>query len=708
MLKIIGAISSGGLPITFRSLVRLESEELLAGLVESLKAISKIIVGESKYRAVDYGKDKLLMLDTDNGYTLIALVSRGEEFMRRLLEVIADDVEKNIEEFSGLVTDTLQRKFDAIIDRYVGGIEKISDMDIAYILASTWEKLTSAINSTPELRKKLKNISAIVENERMRDYEYWIKIKKKTKGSFQDALKFVDGGLFDYACAVARRLRDKKAVILAAKSGIIATEMINQATPCLVELGELLNKLGEEDPVVELLKLKVKLKKEEISRKMYLEKHRELLGKIVLDNTIDGLVNAFALVGNELVGTDLLDDVLRIIKDKLRVPYILMRLMVEYNRLFDKLYSVTKYDEIRAEIEKLKHDVSSSRELVYEALKIKIPIRDLGKTYEAYRYGPRCFTHAAYLNLYVLALDILLSSPIPMLDERKNIAMEIIDLYFSDLRRIIDAGYPVWVTMYVDYIQSLASAIHIAYELGNHNERQKLMTILEDILSDILDIFAKNYDSIRPEITILTTLSAVSNFITYKQNKFSEKALLLSFIIIDSLSRQQLDRLRSTEPYNFASILGNILDTIVFLAPFILEKREKEGVMKTYISVISDIAKWMLSQGKVNRDYIINMAMVASEIVESYTEEELEDLIEFLLKLTKIAIPEPDKQEYEFAIVAEGLIELMIKASRRPKLGKYREMAIKYLKRTISILKKYGFTEKAKEIYDNISRIIKE
>ncbi len=707
MIKIIGVISRGGLPITFRSLIELKSKELLAGLVESLKAISKVLIGESKYRAVDYGKDKLLMLDTDNGYTIIALVMRGEEFVRRLLEVIASDVEREVEPFGGLVTDALQKKFDEIIDRYIGGVEILNEVSVEQIIKKLWGTIMDSLSKS-KLSEHLSLIRRKIEKEERYDLNFWIQMKRKVKGNIDDALNFARHGLFDIACAIASKEKSTMGRLLALKTGMLAMEMINQVSPSPKELDYIYRELEERDAGAKLMKGAYRLKIGEISGGMYRDVFGECLSEINLTDDLDGEIYALLLVDTTIVGyPQHAERLLEYLEGRMVVPYLILKLVLEYNRLFEKLYSIASYDEIKPEILDLKHRMASSRKEIEDILDIKIPVRDLGKVHTLYKFLSPCFAHVVNLVLYVFALDILLSSPVPPLDERKIIASEILDLYFRDLRRIISQGYPVWVTVFADYLQSLASSIHTLYDLASAKERKKLISRIHDLVKDVLDVLACNYEKFRMEMSVLTTLSSAINFLMYKQRKYIEEALLLSAIIIDAISIEELERIRDTEPYNYVSIMGNILDTIVFISPLVLPPDKVAEIMHIYVDVITKIAKWMISQGKVNRDYIISTANVAREIIDVLSDDKLEEIINFLLKLVRIAIPDPKKQEYEFAVVAEDLIDLMIESSKRPKLRKYRDIAIKFLEYSKAIFEKYGFEEKAKQIQQYIMNVLK-
>ena len=119
MIKLIGVIARGGIPVRVRALVDLKSEEFLAGMLEAVKALSSMI-GGGEVRMLDFGKNKLLMTESRKGYTVIALVDKAEAYVERLVKIIADDIDNSgIEESTGIVHDGLVRQIDEIIDTYI-------------------------------------------------------------------------------------------------------------------------------------------------------------------------------------------------------------------------------------------------------------------------------------------------------------------------------------------------------------------------------------------------------------------------------------------------------------------------------------------------------------------------------------------------------------------------------------------------------------
>ena len=73
MIKLLGVIAEGGVPIVIKTFVELKREELLPSLIEALKALS-MVIGTGEIRRLDFRQDKLLVVESRKKYTVVALV----------------------------------------------------------------------------------------------------------------------------------------------------------------------------------------------------------------------------------------------------------------------------------------------------------------------------------------------------------------------------------------------------------------------------------------------------------------------------------------------------------------------------------------------------------------------------------------------------------------------------------------------------------
>ena len=106
MIRLIGVLTHGGVPVKIKSSMDAEGELILGPLIEAAKALSNVM-GSGEVRKLGFRDNTLIVTETGKGYTIVALVNKAEDYMDSLLRVIADAIdESEIAPADGVVNDS--------------------------------------------------------------------------------------------------------------------------------------------------------------------------------------------------------------------------------------------------------------------------------------------------------------------------------------------------------------------------------------------------------------------------------------------------------------------------------------------------------------------------------------------------------------------------------------------------------------------------
>lgn len=157
-------------------------------------------------------------------------------------------------------------------------------------------------------------------------------------------------------------------------------------------------------------------------------------------------------------------------------------------------------------------------------------------------------------------------------------------------------------------------------------------------------------------------------------------------------------------PYNFAAFTVNLLNTLAALSLKVLKPDLRDSHLIKTLDCIVDVYKWLLSQGKVSRDMITSLSFFAQKIAKKY--KKIEDLLDFLIALSKIAILDWNKQDYDVALISENFIGLLLKSYKLKHDARYLELAKKIYRISLNAWGKYGFKKKRVELYTKYEKVL--
>ena len=117
MLELLGVIGSNGVPVLIRASENMIKKDVIVYLVSCLNAISELI-GKGETKILDIEDYKLLIVDSNKGYTIIGL-SRGPiEETQILLQAIRDEIDEgDVPKFRDVVTEDIEKRVSNIVDK---------------------------------------------------------------------------------------------------------------------------------------------------------------------------------------------------------------------------------------------------------------------------------------------------------------------------------------------------------------------------------------------------------------------------------------------------------------------------------------------------------------------------------------------------------------------------------------------------------------
>ncbi|NWF96562.1 MAG: hypothetical protein HXY34_10525, partial [Candidatus Thorarchaeota archaeon] len=147
MIRLFGVLSTGGVPVHFKSTGGAE-EMVLGPLIEASRSLSQMM-GSGEVRRLAFKKDTMLLAECEKGYIVVALVTGAEDYMESLLQMVSEAIdESDMPEADGVVTAAHRSIAANIIDRYVVDPPNAS---FSETIAAIWRPVLSAIRSDPHL-----------------------------------------------------------------------------------------------------------------------------------------------------------------------------------------------------------------------------------------------------------------------------------------------------------------------------------------------------------------------------------------------------------------------------------------------------------------------------------------------------------------------------------------------------------------------------
>ena len=686
MIRLIGVLTHGGVPVTVKSSMDAEGELILGPLIEAAKALSNVM-GSGEVRKLGFRDNTLIVTETSKGYTIVALVSKAEDYMDSLLRVIADAIDdSDIAPADGAVNDNHMIIVDEILGTYV---REHIEAGFPETLTMVWEPIVQAMKKDAKLSKAINDVETLLS--RAEPIEKWNEFKTKVSGTLEEALECALQGEFDRACAIAMNIDGPLAGVFSIKMGALTHSMTKVVSPTLAELIEISAQLHEDYPFTDLARTLVGYISGANIPADYSRAFRVAIKRFEFLNDTEHLMLGFLFLDAYVVDyPDFASNLVNLYKEKSEVVCSFIEAIDERGKLFEKLYSITSYDGFRGELGVYKSNISSILSSINWVMDSDL-LWELKKEGKGIEIG---ITASLKLQNYIAVLTALTESPVLTIGERKEILEEVLMLYKDYFRGLMGADIPLFAYTLDSVFQSLSVAHAEYYFLATGETRNQHMDQSIKFVSDIFNVITEEWPKSRVRFSLFVVTNALCPVLT-KSKTIPEVAARMVYLAMRLLDINTVDASQITRPEMYATNFGNTISTLTSMASLVLEGEERIKVLKRCIEIILDIQEWFVSKGVICRDDIITASFHSTLVLDILDNSDLERVTNRVIALNRIAVQDSSKYDYEVAMMASPLIEILIYVWKKLESEKYLKLARETFDTAYSAWIKYGFHEKA-------------
>lgn len=686
MIRLMGVLTQGGVPIKFKSSMEAEGELILGPLIEATKALSNIM-GSGEVRRLAFKDNTLIVTETNKGFTVVALVTKAEDYMDSLLRVIAEKIDESEIQFAdGSVNDAQKLIIEQILVPYVRDHIETSFPDA---LSNVWDPILEVLRKENRFAKVIQEVDDLLA--RPEPEKRWNLLKEESNGSVKDALAHAMRGEFDRACAIAMGNDGGLAGIFSIKMGSLAHSMTKAIPPTLEELREIASKLSDDHPFTGFAKVLVGSVAGEVIPADYTRVFRESMSNFEFIDDDEHLMLGFLFLDARVVDySEFSENLIKLYKGKSEVYCSFIEAIQDRNNIFDKLYSITSYDGFKDELGLYKTQLSSilgsitwvtNEELMWE----------LQKEGKGIEIG---ITASLKLQNYIAVLTALAESPVLSIGERKTFLEEVLMLYRDYFRGLMATDIPLFAYTMDSIFQSVGVAHAEYYFLSTGDERNHHIHRTIEFLGDIYETMVEEWPKARVRFSLFVVTNSISPVLS-RANELPEAEIRLLYAAMQLLDVNTIDATQITRPTTYATYLCNTNTSLTALASRLLKDDLRAKVLKDGVDIALDVQEWFLSFGEIVRDDAMSASYHASLIAGTLEEDELKKTVDRVVDLNRIIVQDPVKFDYELAMMSVPLMDLLSSAWKRLADEKYLKMSKETYDSAIAAWKKYGFYEKA-------------
>lgn len=686
MIRLIGVLTTGGVPIKIKSSMDADGEMILGPLIEAAKALSNVI-GSGEVRKLGFRDNTLIVTECNKGYTIVALVSKAEDYMDSLLRVVADAIDdSDLAPADGLVDATHTRIVDQIVQTFTR--ENI-ETGFAEIVYSIWSPILKVLTQDQSHLSALQDVELLLS--KAEPIEKWNDLKTKVKGSLDDALELALRGEFDKACAVAMNQEGVPASVFCLKMGALTHAMTKAISPPMAELKRVAATLPHEYPFTDLAQTLVGLAAGNLIPADYSRAFREAVKRFEFKRDDEHLLLGFLFLDIRVADyPEFAAKLLDMYRGKSDVFCSFIETIEERGKLFKKLYSITNYDGFRDELGVYKSKITNILGNINWVLDPDL-LWELKREGKGIEIG---VTSSLRLQNYIAILTALTESPVLTIGERREILEEVLMLYRDYFRGLLSIEIPIFSYTLDSIFQSLGVAYAEYYSLATGDARKQHLNQTMEFLSDIYRTIDREWPKSQVRFSLFVVANSLSPILTRADIKSSEEIRLI-YIAMKLLDVNTIDAEQITKPEAYATNLGNATTALTAFAGRLLKSDERTAVLKRCVEVILDIQEWFVSRGIICRDDIMSASFHASLITPTLEGPELERVVNRVIALNRIAVQDPTRYDYEVAIMSSPYVGILIDACKRLNSNKHLQLARYTFDLAYNAWVKYGFSEKA-------------
>ncbi len=687
MIRLIGVLSEGGVSVHLKTNLETRGEILLGALIEATKTLSTVM-GSGEVSKLDFQDRKLIVTEGEKGYTVVALVDKAEDYMDTFVRVISDEIDKSeIAKADGVVTNEHMNIVDGILNMFV--VHQL-DVSLPDMLEIVWKPLKKAIGDRIDLSD-----SATVEERTLE--EEWEAFKSRAEESIEEALSHARNGDFDKACASSQGLESQFAKMFAVKMAALSMSMTKTQAPPVDKLRFCVESLVGDDPFVQLTRAIAGRVSGECSSLDYSHAYRHAAGHFKFEDDEANLLLAFLFV--DINVDEDLEFAQRLIQYFADRGYLVVSnyisAILERSALFDRLYSITSYDDFRDDLGVWKHQIEDTLEGLDRVLKLRL-LKKILMRKETNELG---LSGALKLQNYIALLTALAESPVLTINERKKVLEEIIYLYQEYFRKLFDTDVPLFAYTIDSVFQSLSVANAEFYQLSMGAERQKHLQNMVEFLQDILRVVGEEGQKRYVRFSLFVVANAICPTFAMAE-ELSDEEMKLMISAMGTTDVSVLERQQILYPLYFATSFSNMASAFAAMVPRMLVGTEMTIALNKCVSTLLNIQAFFMTHGVVCRDDLMYTTYHAAQALGGASEDDFKSILRVVIALNRVAIQDPKKFDYEVAMMGKPLIDLLVRSWRKLGNDDLRDEAIDYLEISIAAWKKYGFPEKASELQD--------
>jgi hypothetical protein len=686
MIRLIGVLSEGGISVQVKSDVATKGDMLVGALIEATKSLSSAISTGTVLK-LEFREQKLLMTESEKGYTIVALVDRAEDYMDTLIRIIAEDIDSSMVPYAdGVVTDLHKDLVTSILDSYV---KHDLNFTLSETLEQTWKPILNRLRIDSSYDQMFDELEKTAESSELE--ANWEDLVGNTRTSVEEAKEYVRNGEFDKACAATFRHEDPNAKLFALKMGTLALTMTKTKAPPK----EVLRNLSEsmpKTPVYQLGKSLVGRVSGEISPIDYNHSFDHTAKSFEIDGTEDRLLQSFMFL-DPRIGEQVdyaLDLRMLFESHGFQVVCNYMDAVIERNALFQKLYSMTSMDDFKDELGLWKIRIGSTIEILDNVIKMG---DDESHYVERIRAG---LTGALQLQNYITLLTAIAESPVLTIGERRGLLREVISLYNTYFKKLLRYKIPLFSYTVDSVFQSISVAYAEYVHLATGNEKDRILGEIVDFLRDIVLVLEEEWSKLRGRLSLDVFMNSLSPVLSMA-GELHQDEIKLILTSIRTMQVGNIDALRILGPMTFATNVGNVMMALASLSIKVLDEDERANVLHVALDRIISVHKYMMTQGVVCRDDIIALTYLVSESINLLNEGVLKEFVSVVEVLNRVSLQDLEKYDYEVAMMGDSLLRMLVQSWKRLKDDVYRIKALEILEVAMKAWKKYGFHDKAKE-----------
>ncbi|MGY5880979.1 MAG: hypothetical protein RTV31_12055 [Candidatus Thorarchaeota archaeon] len=686
MIRLIGVLTHGGVPIKVKSSMDAEGELILGPLIEAAKALSNVM-GSGEVRKLGFQDNTLIVTESRKGYTIVALVSKAEDYMDSLLRVISDTIdESDIAPADGVVNDSHIIIVDEIVGTYV---RDHIEVGFPETLTMVWEPIVQAMKQDSKLSKTIEDVETLLGKSEQ--IEKWSKFKSEVSGSLEQALEYALQGEFDRACAIAMGIEGALAGVFSIKMGALTHSMTKSVSPALAELIDRSMQLPDDYSFTDIARNLVGYISGGKIPADYSRAFREAIKRFEFVDDTEHLMLGFLFLDARVTDyPEFASDLIKLFRGKSEIVCSFIEAMDERGKLFEKVYSITSYDGFRDELGVYKSNITSILGNINWVMDSDL-LWELKKEGKGIEIG---ITASLKLQNYIAVLTALAESPVLTIGERREILEEVLMLYKDYFRGLMKSDIPLFAYTLDSVFQSMSVAQAEYYFLATGEIRNQHMDHSIEFVSDIFTVIDEEWPKSRVRFSLFVVANALCPVLT-RAHTMPEVGVRMVYLAMRLLDINTVDASQVTKPETYATYFGNTISTLTSLASQLLEGEERTKVLKRCVEIILDIQEWFVSKGVICRDDIITASFHTTLVLDVLDDSELERVTNKVIALNRIAVQDTNKYDYEAAMMASPFIEVLIYAWKKLDSEKYLKLARETFDTAHNAWIKYNFHEKA-------------